>query len=105
MSYKKEFPSFKLDIKIPEGFDDASWHNDACPSWFKPAIIDGDEGLTLWVDYQKQSESDFYDVDAKDWKRFKLSNTNHNEGTNVMLIESNNYQEILDFIEQYIKEG
>ncbi len=41
-----EFPDFDVSTlpTIPVGFDDSSWHNDACPSFTK-----GD--LTLFVDY------------------------------------------------------
>lgn len=32
--YIREFPDYgRLDFEVPPGFDDTSWHNDACPSW------------------------------------------------------------------------
>lgn len=45
--YRKEFPDFgELDIELPEGFVDRSWHNDAMPCFLNKEL-----GLELWVDY------------------------------------------------------
>lgn len=32
-TYATEFPTFVLDVEIPENWIDTSWHNDTCPSW------------------------------------------------------------------------
>lgn len=44
----KEFPDYPAsDLPpLPEGFEDTSWHNDACPSLSNDAA-----GLVVYVDY------------------------------------------------------
>ena len=32
MSYREEFPDYDDELIIPDGWEDNSWHNDACPS-------------------------------------------------------------------------
>jgi hypothetical protein len=46
--FMREFPSFDPTSlpDIPEGFEDISWHNDACPSFLNKKA-----GLRLFVDY------------------------------------------------------
>ena len=63
--YKVEFPDFEDgDFVIPEGFEDASWHNEEMPRFVNEALC-----LCLWVDYlnpdksaekQREPESDWY---------------------------------------------
>jgi hypothetical protein len=48
-TYKTEFPDFVLDVEIPAGFIDNSWHNDAMPNWIRE-LPDG-RMVVLWVDY------------------------------------------------------
>jgi len=47
--YKTEFPDFVLDVEIPAGFTDNSWHNDAMPNWIRE-LPDG-QMVVLWIDY------------------------------------------------------
>lgn len=47
--YKTEFPDFKLDVPIPAGFVDNSWHNNAMPCWIRE-LPDGQMAV-LWIDY------------------------------------------------------
>jgi hypothetical protein len=35
MNYKTEFPDYDDTIALPNGWVDASWHNDICPSFEK----------------------------------------------------------------------
>lgn len=53
--YRTEFPDFALpnDVAIPAGFVDASWHNDACPSWVHAGL-----GLRLWISEANPAERD-----------------------------------------------
>lgn len=47
--WQREFPDFPVDgmpTPMPAGFEDASWLNDACPSFDNDAA-----GLRLWVNY------------------------------------------------------
>ena len=47
--YKTEFPNFALDVPIPAGFIDNSWHNDAMPNWIRE-LPDG-RWVVLWIDF------------------------------------------------------
>ncbi|MBD2745735.1 hypothetical protein IC232_03400 [Microvirga sp. BT688] len=51
--WQREFPRFEADWipDLPEGFEDYSWHNDACPR-FHNIMRD----LVLWVDYPDPQE-------------------------------------------------
>jgi len=53
--YAREFPGFELAFKLPEGFEDSSWHNNEMPS-FDKVQPDGTI-LKLWVDYADRSKS------------------------------------------------
>lgn len=50
--FEIEFPDFPVgDMPaMPEGFEDSSWHNDACPCLTSDAA-----GFTIWVDYADPS--------------------------------------------------
>lgn len=62
MSYREEFPDFELDVTIPEGFEDQSWHNDVCPSWYSEEL-----DVEMWVDYPKAEEREM-----QGYHRFQL---------------------------------
>lgn len=48
--YRVEFPAFgELDVQLPEGFEDTSWHNDACPSFEA-------KGVRVWVDFKNPED-------------------------------------------------
>lgn len=49
----REFPDYSVaDLpSIPEGFEDSSWHNDACPSFTNDALA-----LILYVDFAKPED-------------------------------------------------
>lgn len=50
MTYKNEFPDHDYEIILPEGYEDISWHNDACPSICK--TIDKDHAIVIYCDYK-----------------------------------------------------
>jgi len=55
--YQREFPDFgELDVALPPGFTDESWHNDAMPSFAKE--LPNGYFLKLWIDYADQSKSE-----------------------------------------------
>lgn len=91
MSYKTEFPSFVLDVEIPEGVTDQSWRNDACPR-FEKDLPDG-RYLSIWVDFANPAERE-----SLDCHRFAVDL--HESDTTYLrtLISSDNWQEIVDFI-------
>lgn len=47
--YKTEFPDFKLDVPIPAGFVDNSWHNNVMPCWVRE--LPDERMAVLWIDY------------------------------------------------------
>ena len=47
--YKTEFPDFKLDVIIPAGFIDNSWHNNQMPCWIRE--LSDERMAVLWIDY------------------------------------------------------
>jgi hypothetical protein len=47
--YKIEFPDFKLDVTIPAGFVDNSWHNNVMPCWIRE--MNDERVVVLWIDY------------------------------------------------------
>ena len=49
MNYMKEFPDYDGFLPMIEGFEDTSWHNDACPSLTYK--LKADYELRLYVDY------------------------------------------------------
>lgn len=63
-AYLAEFPDFgMLDVALPKGFDDHSWHNNTCPNFT-------DGVLNLWINYKsadmrEHPESERFIVD--DW--------------------------------------
>lgn len=60
-NYEKEFPHFSgVEMPTFDGFDDTSWHNDACPSFEKK--MGNGLAIRLWVDHpdpQKRDGADF----------------------------------------------
>ncbi len=45
-SCRREFPDWpSVDVRIPEGFVDSSWHNDSSPSWYEEKL-----NLKLWIE-------------------------------------------------------
>ena len=55
-NYQKEFPNFDPATlpKIPVGFEDTSWHNDACPQ-FQSRVLN----LAIFVDYADPALREF----------------------------------------------
>lgn len=53
--YQREFASFgELDVCLPDGFTDESWHNDTMPSFVRK-LWNG-YFLRLWIDYKDPSK-------------------------------------------------
>jgi hypothetical protein len=60
--YKSEFPDYDDTLIFPAGWEDISWHNDACPSFIK---VFGDVTFRIYCDYK-----DMQKRDCPDWTRF-----------------------------------
>ena len=46
--YKSEFPNYDDTLTFPEGWEDISWHNDACPSFVRKF---GDVEFRIFCDF------------------------------------------------------
>lgn len=89
--WKRAFPDFDgVPGGIPEGFRDASWRNDAMPSF-----LNAEMGLRLYVDYPEASRRG-----SPDAPRFSLYRTDpEGEPHEESLAEGDDWQEILDAVE------
>lgn len=47
--YKSEFPHYDDTLTLPDGWEDISWHNDACPSFQK---VFGDVTFRIFCDFK-----------------------------------------------------
>jgi hypothetical protein len=95
-NYLYEFPSYDDALPVIKGFEDGSWHNDACPSLIRK--VGENSYLQLWCDYKNKNLSDFADLDGDLYRRYSLSLVNDEEGLHIDLISSNDLNEVLDFI-------
>lgn len=94
MTYQTAFPDFTLDVAIPEGFEDQSWHNDAMPRFVK-TLSDG-RTLNIWIDYADRSLSDYPEL-----PRFLAEIlTAEGEYTDENLA-TNDWQELLATVSEY----
>jgi hypothetical protein len=94
MSYRTEFPDFVLDVTSPDGFEDQSWHNDACPR-FGRQLPDGNY-LVIWVDFANPSERDYSNC-----HRFAVDLHEADFTYLETLIRSDDWQDIVDFITHF----
>ena len=89
MSYWHEFPDFgTLDVDIPDGYADSSWHNDTMPSWSNE-----DDTLRIWVDYADASLSEWGEGRVA---RFAIHQYDEYGAFVQPLITSDNWQEVYD---------
>lgn len=95
MTFREEFPDYPAGEMpaAPEGFDDTSWHNDACPSFTSDAL-----GLTIFVDYPTPEDREFPDT-----RRFSVSSQDHGVETSGPCFDTDDWQEVLDFIAAHRK--
>lgn len=72
MTYLTEFPDFDPATMpaIPAGFDDVSWHNDACPSFLNEAL-----GLIIFVDFADADKREFPETERFTLGRWDNGNT------------------------------
>lgn len=60
-NYLIEFPSYDGDFYLPEGWEDNSWHNDACPHAEKRSK-DGRIIVNIWQEFvafeKRETESE-----------------------------------------------
>jgi hypothetical protein len=92
MSFQTEFPRFEAATlpQIPDGFEDISWHNDACPSFQHERL-----NLRLFV-----AEKNPDDRECPTWERFILDRYNpETDIEGVFIIATEDWSEILRAIE------
>jgi hypothetical protein len=95
--YKVEFPRYDDELPTLKGFEDSSWHNDACPSLMK-YIDDKGTFVQIFCDYKNKEESDFADLDGDDYYRFTVMLANSEADWAITLTESNYWKTIEEYI-------
>lgn len=88
-----EFPDFDLATlpDIPAGWEEDSWHNDACPSF---TAHDGK--LKIYVDYADPMQSEFPE------RAFRYSIASYNEAGDILQhLESNDWPAVVAFAESW----
>jgi len=95
--YAREFPDFELDFKLPEGFEDSSWHNNVTPS-FDKVQPDGTI-LKLWVDYADRSKSTL--PEGEPYFRFSLVRYTADQDWLGQLAFASTPQEALEMVAMY----
>jgi hypothetical protein len=99
MTYATEFPAFVLGndahgtaVRIPNGFDDESWHNDAMPSWYHER-----DSVRLWIDWADPTQRD-----TPEFPRFLVFTEVRDDDGGILsektLAASDNWMEILEAI-------
>ncbi len=88
--YKVEFPGFDLGVVIPKDFEDISWHNDVCPSFYNKALK-----LRLWVHPVKVADREYECI-----KRFNLifGEIDSDVAALECLVDTDNFQEINNMV-------
>lgn len=92
MTYSKYFPDFVLDVTLPDGFADHSWHQDAMPHW-----IDDKAMLDLWIDYADPALREIQDGLGR-FNLRKLTDLDTYESDNI--ISTDDWSEVLAAIEK-----
>ena len=95
-SLTRSFSNFGIASlpSIPEGFVDASWHNDMCPSFVNEAA-----NLRLWVDYENPA-----DREDPSLPRFMLCTAEIDTlDDSFEIISTNNFGEVLTAIAGHTK--
>lgn len=93
MTYKTEFPDFDYTLPTVPGFEDASWHNDICPSlMMRLHAVD----LTIWCDYADRSKREFREGD-----QYGLTIA-QSDGTVNTLANSDRLDEVLAAAARYL---
>lgn len=86
------FPDFELDVALPDGFEDVSFANDACPS-FASSELD----VILMIDYADREMREYPETE-----RFSLIETENGmypaDKPVVHLVDTDDYQVVLETI-------
>lgn len=100
VNYKTEFPRYDDELPTIKGFEDSSWHNDACPSLMRH-IDDNGTFIQIFCDYKDQANSDWADLDPENYKRFNIMLASSQADWSVALFESNNWADIVEYLTRF----
>lgn len=94
MTFQTEFPDYPVAdmpaMPAHGDFVDTSWHNDTCPSITSDAL-----GLHIWIDFADKSVREF-----EDGPRFIVVRQGHGIEVGETILETDDWDEVLSFIEQ-----
>ena len=91
--YKVEFPDFELGVEIPEGWYEASWHNDICPSW------EWGDLYKLFIDYKNPQDREMSEL-----KRFCIAKIHDIDELNEAVLHTDNFEDVVTFTRNLNKE-
>jgi hypothetical protein len=97
-NYLYEFPAFDDVLPSLEGFEDSSWHNDACPSLTKE--LGNGNYLQIFIDWKNKEMSDFADLEGDNYGRFSVQ-LNFDDGNREYLLTTNNWDEVQFLTENF----
>jgi len=98
-NYKHEFPRYDDELPTLNGFEDSSWHNDACPSLMKH--IDDSTFIQIFCDYKDKDNSDFADLEGDSYNRFNIMLANAEKDWSIALFESNSWDDIVEYLHRF----
>lgn len=90
--WKQAFPDYgALDFELPDGFVDASWRNEACPSF-----MNKDLDVHLYADYRDPAKREHPES-----RRFTLLETVDGQfgSSDVVLADTDSFDEVVAAIE------
>jgi len=91
--YEVQFPEFKMTVDIPKEWQDMSWHNNSCPSfWHKD--------YEIFVDYDNVEDREF--EYSKQFAIFRLVKDSEGCVTEQpeFIFDSNDFEEIKRKLEE-----
>ena len=95
MQYMNEFPHYDDELNLPDGWIDASWHNDVSPSFEKHM---GDIIYKIWCDFKDPNRREV------GGKQFTVATYDQNEFEHLQdLAEFDNLSDALFFVEKEIQ--
>jgi hypothetical protein len=88
---KTEFPDYDGALPFINGYEDTSWHNDACPSIEKD--FGDDLRIRIWCDYANPENRE-----RPESPRFAVQVYSETDEEGTVLLESDEFHEIIDFV-------
>jgi len=93
MTYREQFPDYppKAFPPIPEGFEDCSWHNNACP-----CLVSDVYQMTIWLDYEDPAQRE----NGPSYARFTVTHQQHGIETGRWAEYTDSWSDVLRIIER-----